>query len=160
MLEINRQIDAQCRLSDDPIDPVAICTRSSIESMHREVYTGTSHKRPDLEYPNGEVVRLVRDEFRDREGTLGQHRPPSVADMRSHMNWIGGAYRLDRIHSSDSPTLAATGAHHRLMWIYPFLDGNGHTGRLFIDQYLSAAGLAGCGLWSFSRGFGCDVDAY
>lgn len=160
MLEIKRHIDAQSRLSDDPIDPVAICTRSSIERMHREFYTGTSHKRLDLEYPNGEVVRLVPGEFRDREVIVGQHRPPSVADMRSHMNWFEGAYRLDRIHGGVSPILAAAGAHHRLMWIHPFLDGNGRTGRLFTDQYLRAAGLGGYGFWSISRGFGRDVDAY
>jgi len=158
--EIKRHIDAQCRLSDDPIDPVAICTKASIERMHREFYTGMPHEHLDLEYPNGEVVRLVPGEFRDREVIVGQYRPPSVAAMRSHMNWFEGAYRLDRIHGSVAPILAAAGAHHRLMWIHPFLDGNGRTGRLFTDQYLRAAGLAGCGLWSISRGFGRDVDAY
>jgi Fic family protein len=46
------------------------------------------------------------------------------------------------------------------MWIHPFMDGNGRTGRLFTDQYLRAAGLGGYGLWSISRGFGRDSDAY
>jgi Fic family protein len=56
--------------------------------------------------------------------------------------------------------LAAAGAHHRLLWIHPFTDGNGRTGRLFTDQYLQLGGLRGCDLWSVSRGFGRDVDAY
>ena len=40
------------------------------------------------------------------------------------------------------------------------MDGNGRTGRLFTDQYLRAGGLGGYGLWSMSRGFGRNVDAY
>ncbi len=48
---------------------------------------------------------------------------------------------------------------HRI-WIHPFTNGNGRTGRLFTDQYLQLGGLRGCDLWSVNRGFGRDVDAY
>lgn len=160
ILEIKRLIDAQCRLSSNPIDPVAICTRAAIARMHSEFYDGMPDEHLNLRYESGEVVRLVPGEFRERDVIVGQHRPPSVADMRSHMNWFEGAYRLDWIKGAVSPILAAAGAHHRLMWIHPFLDGNGRTGRLFTDQYLRAAGLGGYGLWSISRGFGRNVDAY
>tara|TARA_R110001599_G_scaffold229825_7_gene429062 strand:+ start:298 stop:471 length:174 start_codon:yes stop_codon:yes gene_type:complete len=56
--------------------------------------------------------------------------------------------------------LAAAAAHHRLMWIHPFVDGNGRTGRLFTNQHLSYVGLSGYGLWTISRGFGREVEAY
>jgi Fic family protein len=49
---------------------------------------------------------------------------------------------------------------HRLLWLHPFFDGNGRTARLFTDDYLKACGLQGYGLWSMSRGFGRNVDAY
>ncbi|MGA4632912.1 Fic family protein [Pseudomonas solani] len=160
ILEIKRHIDAQCRLSEDPISPVDICSRASILRIHREFYTGMPDKYLNLKYPSGEVVRLVPGEFRDREVTVGNHRPPSVAEMLSHMNWFEGAYRLDWIRGAVSPILAAAGAHHRLMWIHPFLDGNGRTGRLFTDQYLRASGLGGYGLWSINRGFGRNVEGY
>lgn len=40
ILEIKRLIDAQCRLSNNPIDPVAICTRGAIARMHSEFDDG------------------------------------------------------------------------------------------------------------------------
>lgn len=159
ILEIKRHIDAQVRLSNDPIDPIALCSRASISRMHREFYTGMPDDQLELKYESGEVVRLVPGEFRDREVKVGNHLAPTVEAMKSHMNWFENSYRLDRIHGL-SAFLAAAASHHRLMWIHPFLDGNGRTGRLFTDQYLRAAGLGGYGLWSISRGFGRDSDAY
>lgn len=160
LLEIKRHIEAQKRLTDDPIHTVEVCTRDAIARMHREFYTGMpdQYLNPKLN-DGGATVRLVPGEFRQVDVVVGKHVPPSVDKMRSHMNWFENAYRLDRIHGL-SRLFAAAGAHHRLMWIHPFLDGNGRTGRLFTDQYLKAAGMGGYGLWSMSRGFGRDVEAY
>ena len=47
--------------------------------------------------------------------------------------------------------LAAATAHHRLLWIHPFLDGNGRVARLMSHAMLSEALGAG-GLWSVCRG--------
>ncbi|QXQ20330.1 Fic family protein [Pseudomonas tolaasii] len=160
LLEIKRHIDAQRRLSNDPIDEVAICTRESIARMHREFYVGMPEEHMHIKVNDeGDTVPLVPGEFRTRGVQVGKHIPPSAEEMGSYLNWFERAYRLDWLHGM-TPILAAAGAHHRLMWIHPFMDGNGRTGRLFTDQYLRAAGLGGYGLWTISRGFGRDVDAY
>jgi len=160
LLEIKRHIEAQRRLSAEPIDQVAICSRDSIKRIHREFYQGIPAKNMRIKInSDGETASLVPGEFRTRGVRVGQHIPPSAEAISTYLNWFERTYRLDRLHGV-TPILAAAAAHHRLMWIHPFLDGNGRTGRLFTDQYLRAAGLGGYGLWTISRGFGRDVEAY
>jgi hypothetical protein len=47
--------------------------------------------------------------------------------------------------------LAAATAHHRLLWLHPFLDGNGRVARIMSDAMLRTA-LDSHGLWSVTRG--------
>ncbi|WP_275897602.1 Fic family protein [Pseudomonas viridiflava] len=128
--------------------------------MHRELHKGVpeKHLRINVE-TGGQPIPLVPGEIRTREVRVGHHIPPAAEKIRSYLTWFEDAYRLDRLHRL-APLLAAAGAHHRLLWLHPFFDGNGRTGRLFTDEYLKAGGLKGCELWSMSRGFGRDVDAY
>ena len=50
-------------------------------------------------------------------------------------------------------------SHHRLLWLHPFVDGNGRTGRLHTHLVLMSLGLTQ-GLWSPMRGMARDVDNY
>jgi Fic family protein len=56
--------------------------------------------------------------------------------------------------------IAAAAAHHRLMWIHPFLDGNGRVARLFTDAYLRLILMEGYGLWTVSRGLARQRNDY
>jgi Fic family protein len=56
--------------------------------------------------------------------------------------------------------LATFAAHHRLVWIHPFLDGNGRVARIAIDAMLRACGVNGASLWSMSRGFAKTAEEY
>ncbi|MEG0241718.1 MAG: Fic family protein [Pseudomonas sp.] len=159
-LEIKRHIEAQRRLTDDPIDPVAVCTRDTISRLHREFYVGAPEEMLDIQLNDkGDVVRMVPGVFREYGVRVGHHTPPTVEQMQGHLAQFERVYRLDWIHGL-SKFLAAAASHHRLMWIHPFMDGNGRTGRLFTDQYLKAAGFGGYGLWSMSRGFARNTAAY
>ncbi|MNJ25385.1 Adenosine monophosphate-protein transferase SoFic [compost metagenome] len=158
--KIKCHIEAQKRLADDPIADSLICTRDAVARMHRELYKGIPDVLLDMKVnDDGESIRMVPGQFRDRGVRVGKHIPPTAEKLMSYMNWFETAYRLDR-HHGISPILAAAAAHHRLMWIHPFVDGNGRTGRLFTDQYLKASGLGGSDLWSMSRGFGRNAEAY
>lgn len=160
LLEIRSHIEAQISLSTDPINATAISNRASIARMHRELYRGVSEKHLLINVDTGgHPIPLVPGEIRTREVRVGHHIPPAAEKIRSYLTWFENAYRLDRLHGL-APLLAAAGAHHRLLWLHPFIDGNGRTGRLFTDEYLKAGGLKGYGLWSMSRGFGQDTDAY
>jgi Fic family protein len=160
LLEIKHHADAQLRLAKDPIDAAAICTRESISRLHSELYTGLPAKHLLIKVgADGEPASLAPGEYRTRGVKVGLHIPPHADEIGTYLTWFENAYRLNRLHGL-APLLAAAGAHHRLLWLHPFIDGNGRTGRLFTDEYLTAGGLKGYGLWSMSRGFGGDADAY
>lgn len=160
LLEIRSHIEAQISLSTDPIDATAISNRASITRMHRELYREVPEKHLLINAETGgQPIPLVPGEIRTREVRVGHHIPPAAEKIRSYLTWFEAAYRLDRLHGP-APLLAAAAAHHRFLWLHPFVDGNGRTSRLFTDEYLKASGLKGYGLWSMNRGFGRDVDAY
>jgi len=55
--------------------------------------------------------------------------------------------------------IAAAAAHHRLLWIHPFLDGNGRVARLMSHAMLLEALDTG-GVWSIARGLARNVSSY
>jgi Fic family protein len=55
--------------------------------------------------------------------------------------------------------IAVAASHHRLLWIHPFLDGNGRVARLFSHAFLRSLGV-GNALWSVSRGLARNVTEY
>jgi Fic family protein len=55
--------------------------------------------------------------------------------------------------------IAAAAAHHRLLWIHPFLDGNGRVARLASHAVFLETPDTGA-IWSIARGLAKNVDAY
>lgn len=70
--------------------------------------------------------------------------------------------RFEEVYSKLGKTetiLSAAAAHHRLVWIHPFLDGNGRVARLISHATLLEALDTGA-VWSIARGLARNVDAY
>ena len=63
-----------------------------------------------------------------------------------------------RLSKTDS-ILSAAAAHHRLVWIHPFVDGNGRVARLMSHAMLLETLDTGA-VWSVARGLARNVDAY
>ena len=55
--------------------------------------------------------------------------------------------------------IAAASAHHRLLWIHPFLDGNGRVARLMSHASLLETLDTG-GVWSVARGLARSAEVY
>ena len=55
--------------------------------------------------------------------------------------------------------MAAAAAHHRLLWMHPFLDGNGRVARLMSHATLLSALDTGA-VWSVARGLARNVQQY
>ena len=55
--------------------------------------------------------------------------------------------------------IGVAASHHRLLWIHPFLDGNGRVARLFSHAWLRELGV-GSEIWSVSRGLARNVTEY
>lgn len=70
--------------------------------------------------------------------------------------------RFEAVYSSlgtADTILASAAAHHRLLWIHPFLDGNERVARLMSYAMLRDALTTG-GVWSIDRGLARNVDDY
>jgi len=55
--------------------------------------------------------------------------------------------------------MATAGAHHRMLWIHPFLDGNGRVARLMSHAQMLELADSG-GVWSIARGLARNVGRY
>jgi len=63
-------------------------------------------------------------------------------------------------YRGEKKLIAIMAAHHRLVWIHPFLDGNGRVARLWTDAALRSAGLESVGVWCLSRGLARSAHDY
>jgi Fic family protein len=109
-------------------------------------------KNPDT----GERLKVVPGEIRDRDVRVGQHisiSPQAVTRFLAHFERT-----YSRLGRTDS-ILSAAAAHHRLLWIHPFLDGNGRVARLMSHASLLETLDTG-GIWSAARGLARNVAAY
>lgn len=77
--------------------------------------------------------------YRQTQVFVGEHRPPSPLElpkyMESFQNWLFSA-DIELLH----PIELAALAHYKLVYIHPFIDGNGRTSRLLMNLFLMKAG--------------------
>jgi Fic family protein len=104
----------------------------------------------------GERIPLIGGELRKRDVKVGQHLAISPATVPQFMERFEHAYA--RLGKTDSIIASAT-AHHRLLWIHPFLDGNGRVARLMSHATLLETLDTGA-LWSVARGLARNVKEY
>lgn len=89
--------------------------------------------------------------FRTRQVAVGKHLPPVHTSITAFLARFSEVYDPAKLHGMKK-FVALAAAHHRLMWVHPFLDGNGRVARLFTDAFFHRIGLSGYGLWNVSRG--------
>ncbi len=103
-----------------------------------------------------ERVRVVPGELRGRDVKVGNHIAVSPGAVPRFLERFEEVYgRLGKTES----ILGAAGAHHRLAWIHPFVDGNGRVARLMSHATLLETLDTGA-VWSVARGLGRNVEAY
>lgn len=154
-LEARAHIDVQHlverRLAQDP--GPRITDIEFLLFLHREFYERMPEEWRKVRDADGTRERTVMPgRLREDEVDVGRHVPPPPAALPRFLERFNEAYDPDRRKGLDQ-VIAIAASHHRLLWIHPFLDGNGRVARLFTDAYLRRAGLGGHGLWTASRGF-------
>lgn len=104
----------------------------------------------------GERMRMVPGALRSRDVRVGQHIAISPGALPRFLDRFEQTYSgLGKAES----IIAAAATHHRLLWIHPFLDGNGRVARLMSHAILLEALDTG-GVWSVARGLARNVRNY
>ncbi len=131
-----------------------------VQEIHRALYT-----KPEmdsfLKIDHGALhATMIPGQFRDVDVAVGAHQAPQASSLPHLMQMYSELYRRVEASTLASKLIYALASHHRLVWIHPFVDGNGRVSRLALNGLLAWIGLRGYGLWSISRGLARDVDTY
>jgi Fic family protein len=103
-----------------------------------------------------ERVRVIPGELRRRDVKVGNHIAISPGALPRFLERFQQVYA----HLGKADLLVATAAiHHRLLWMHPFLDGNGRVARLTSHALLLDILDTG-GVWSIARGLARNVAEY
>ena len=104
----------------------------------------------------GKKYPLVPGELRQRDVKVGKHVGVSPGAVPRFLTRFEMAYaKLGKVDA----ILAAAAAHHRLLWIHPFMDSNGRVARLMTHAMLLDALDTGS-VWSVSRGLAHNEAKY
>lgn len=153
-IEVQRMIDTT---RDDLPRPAA--GRDFIEWTHREFCARLPGSLLSVQHPDtDERIPIVPGQLRTRPVAVGRHVAPPAADLPAFMRRFEEAYVATR-HTKARQVIAVAAAHHRLLWIHPFLDGNGRVARLMAHAMLHDIGV-GSALWSVSRGLARHAAEY
>ena len=105
---------------------------------------------------SGESVAVIPGALRERDVKVGHHVPVSPGALPRFLERFEEAYST--LGKTDS-ILAAAAAHHRILWLHPFLDGNGRVARLMSHAMLLESLDTG-GVWSIARGLARNEATY
>ena len=129
----------------------------SLTEIHRRFCDRLPDELLWVEEPDtGERIRVVPGALRERHVRVGLHRTVSPGAVPRFLQRFAAAY--GGLGKADA-ILASAAGHHRLLWIHPFLDGNGRVARLMSHAFLGDALDTG-GLWSIARGLARNVADY
>ncbi|MEI6791139.1 MAG: Fic family protein, partial [Myxococcaceae bacterium] len=155
-LEAKAHIEVQTWIEEAGLQQAPTCMTSILE-IHRRF---CEHLPEDLLWVSGlednKKEKNKPGEFRKHDVRVGQHiaiHPNSIEQFLKHFESTFG-----KLGPSET-VLASAAAHHRFLWIHPFLDGNGRVARL-ISHAMLLNTLETGGVWSISRGLARNVQAY
>jgi Fic family protein len=157
-LEAKAHIEVQ-RAIDLGNAPAQVVSGEYLKWIHREFCTRLPPEMLVLSNAQGsKQIRIVPGEWRTGDVIVGRHIPISAPAIDSFITRFATGYRLERLSQIDR-VIAVAAAHHRLVWIHPFYDGNGRVARLFSHAMFREIGI-GTSLWSISRGLARSREQY
>jgi Fic family protein len=152
-IEVQRMID----LRQGPEDIVSV---DYMTWLHREFCSRLPDEFLWVENQGtGKRQKVIPGALRTGDVCIGEHIPPSAGALPRFLSRFAEAYSPRKL-SLMRQIIAIASAHHRLLWIHPFFDGNGRVVRLLSHAYLSKIEEVGSSLWSVSRGLARRKEEY
>jgi Fic family protein len=158
----NLQLEARAHVHVQGwIDGGGLAGRATSMEALREIHRRFGDELPEellrMSNPDtGEEEIVVPGELRHRDVKVGHLVPVSPGAVPRFLKRFeevyGGLGRSETI-------LAAAATHHRLLWIHPFLDGNGRVARLMSHAVLLETLETGA-IWSVARGLARTNSSY
>lgn len=132
-------------------------TAEGVREIHRRFCEDLPESLLTVENPDtGTRHRVVPGRWRESDVAVGRHHAVSPGAVSRFMDRFEAVYaRLGKLDT----ILAAAAAHHRLLWIHPFADGNGRVARLMSYAMLQDS-MGTRGIWSIARGLARNESAY
>ncbi|HWS76592.1 MAG TPA: Fic family protein [Quisquiliibacterium sp.] len=155
-LEARAHIEVQAWIDGGGLEGRAGSAAGLLE-IHRRFCERLPQELLRVEDPRtGVRLEVVPGALRDRDVMVGRHLAVSPGAVPRFLDRFESVYgrpgRTDAI-------LSVAAAHHRLLWIHPFLDGNGRVARLMSHAMLLEQ-LGTGGVWSVARGLARRVVDY
>lgn len=155
-LEARAHITVQRWIDEDGMTGQATSARNILE-MHKRFCDLLPEELLWAENPDtGERLRIVAGALRQQDVKVGKHVAVSPGALPRFMERFEEAYANPGKVAS---VIAAATAHHRLLWLHPFLDGNGRVARLMSYAMLRQTLETG-GIWSIARGLARNEKEY
>ncbi len=155
-LEAKAHIKTQCWIDEGGLEKHPAASQS-ILSIHRHFCELLPIDMLWAQDPQTKKrIKIKPGTIRKYDVVVGRHVPVSPGSLPRFLERFEQAYA--RLGKMDSIIAAAT-AHHRLLWLHPFIDGNGRVARLMSHAMLEQTLNSG-GIWSISRGLARNEQAY
>jgi len=156
-LEAKAHITVQKWIDEGGLGPLQPTSSEGLMEIHRRFGELLPQDLLWVEEPKThERLRVLPGELRTRDVQVGRHIAISPGALPRFLERFALVYgRLGKTEA----ILATAAAHHRLLWMHPFLDGNGRVARLMSHAQLLHLLDTGS-VWSVARGLACQVQTY
>jgi Fic family protein len=155
-LEAKAHIEVQTWIDGGGLTGCAM-TEDGIKEIHKRFCELLPKELLWVEDPDiKKRIRVIPGAFRKKDVKVGRHIPISPGAVPRFLERFQKVYptlgKLEII-------IGVAAAHHRLLWIHPFIDGNGRVARLMSHAILLEILNTG-GVWSIARGLARNVERY
>ncbi|MDT0635204.1 Fic family protein [Spectribacter hydrogenooxidans] len=155
-LEAKSHIAAQQWIDNGGLADRAACVEG-LRELHRRFCEHLPKSLLVVEHPQtGKPLPVVPGNLRQHDVQVGRHVPISPGSLPRFLT------RFEQVYGQVGRTegvLAAACAHHRLLWLHPFLDGNGRVAHL-MSYALLLDRLETGAIWSVARGLARNEGEY
>lgn len=139
-------------------DPAVEITRF-LQNLHRQFYEALPLSARVVRGNDGVAHEVVPGAWRKFNVSVGRHLAPAFETVPAFVARFTNFYE-PHVRDTGSSLVACAAAHHRLVWIHPWEDGNGRVARLFSHGWFIRARADAHGLWAVSRGLARRLTDY